>query len=135
MAVTFRDVTLCEVSEAGEVAVKVPVPLVIQLLDEQENLLLRFRENETSPPITNLSIELYRDSETSRFGEKNYVVREETGSPATTLLLKFEREADVIKFAEIIRKFKQGNRDSVFALRTDEVCTLTLCFVFWTDFW
>jgi hypothetical protein len=124
MAVTFRDVTLCEVAESGVIGIKVPVPLVIQLLDEQENLLLRFRENETSPPITNLSIELYRDSETSRFGEKNYVVREETGSPSSTLLLKFEREADVIKFAEIIRKFKQGNRDSVFAQRTDEVSLL-----------
>lgn len=123
MAVSFRDVALCEVAEDGRIDIKVPSPLVVQLLDEQDNLLLRFRENESSPPITNLSIELYKESETARFGEKGYVIRDDTGSGSShslTLLLRFERESDVIKFAEIIRKFKQGNKDSVFAQRTDE---------------
>ena len=132
MAVTFRDVTLCEVRDGGELVNKVAAPLVVQLLDEQENLLLRFRESESSPPITNLSIELYRDSETSRFGSKNYVVMEDSGSPST-LMLKFEREADVIKFAEIIRKFKRGNRESVFAQRTDEVGSSLVSLLLLTD--
>lgn len=123
MAVCFRDVTLSEVDEEGRIQVKVPSALVVQLLDEQENLLIRFRENETSPPMTNLSIELYKESETARFGEKGYVIRDETAGSSMhslTLLLRFERESDVIKFAEIVRKFKQGNQDSVFAQRTDE---------------
>jgi histone-arginine methyltransferase CARM1 len=122
MAVSFRDVTLSEVAEDGRIQLKVPSPLVVQLLDEQENLLIRFRESESSPPMTNLSVELYKESETSRFGEKAYVIRDETAgsSHSLTLLLRFERESDVITFAEIIRKFKQGNQDSVFAQRTDE---------------
>lgn len=123
MAVSFKDVTLHTVSEGGKMDQKVTNPMIIQLLDEQENLLLRFKESETSPPLTNLSIELYKDSETARFGDKKYVIRDETagsGSPATTQILEFDREADVIKFADIIRKFKQGNKDSVFAQRTDD---------------
>lgn len=124
MALTFRDVTLGEVGESGEIEVKVAKPLVLQVLDEQDNLLLRFREDETSAPITNLSIELYKDSETARFGQKSYVIRDETGgstgSSSISILLRFDRESDVIKFAEMIRKFKQGNNDSVFAQRTDD---------------
>lgn len=118
MAVTFRNVTLHSVSEAGQLEQKMPQPLVIQLLDEQENLLLRFKENDSAPPLTTLSIEMYRDSETARFSEKSYVIRDETGG--TTTLLAFERESDVIRFAELIRKFKQGNKESVFAQRTDD---------------
>lgn len=118
MAVTFRDVFLHTVREDGTLDRKMPQPLVIQLLDEQDNLLVRFKENETAPPLTQLSLELYRDSETSRFGEKSYVLRDETGGQTT--LLAFERESDVIKFADIIKKFKQGNQESVFAQRTDE---------------
>lgn len=118
MSFTFRNVALNVVSEGGKIDQKMPMPLVVQLLDEQENLLLRFKENDAAPPITTLSIEMYRDSETARFGEKSYVIRDETGG--TTTLLNFERESDVIRLAELVRKFKQGNKESVFAQRTDD---------------
>jgi len=129
MALTFRDVTICDVTEEGNItpkdlgsSIQSGTPLLIQLLDEQENLLLRFRENESSPPITNLSIELYKESETARFGTKSYVIRDDSTHPASysTLLLQFSRESDVIKFADTIRKFKTGNKESVFAQRTEE---------------
>lgn len=118
MASLFRNVTLNSVSEEGKIEAKMPQPLCIQLLDEQENLLVRFKHNEQSPPITNLSIELYRDSETSRFGQKSYVIADEPHG--STTLLVFERESDVIRFADVVRKFKRGNQESVFALRTEE---------------
>lgn len=118
MAVSFRNVSLHAVNEDGKNQAKMPHPLHIQLLDEQENLLIRFRESDLSSPIVALSIELYRESETARFGEKSYVIRDETSG--STTLLAFERESDVITFADIIKKFKQGNKDSVFAQRTDD---------------
>ena len=114
----FRDVTLLEVQDGARIQKKVPHVLVVQVLDEQENLLVRFKESESSPPLLNFSIELYRDTETSRFGARSFVIRDETG-PCTTLL-EFERESDVLKFAEVVRKFRQGNRESVFAQRTEE---------------
>ncbi|KAI1285009.1 Histone-arginine methyltransferase CARM1 [Halotydeus destructor] len=119
MAAIFRNVTLGTLDETtGKFEQKVPNVLTVQLLDEQENLLIRFRDNDVSPPLTNLSLELYKDSETSRFGQKSYIIRDDnTGS---TSVLSFERESDVIKFAELIKKFKQGDRESVFALRTEE---------------
>lgn len=117
---SFKDVTLLEVLDGNRVEKKVPHGLVVQVLDEQENLLVRFRENETSAPLVNLSIELYRDSETSRFGAKSYVIRDDSVGSCNTTLLEFERESDVLKFSEVIRKFKLGNRESVFAQRTDD---------------
>lgn len=116
MAVSFKDVSLHTVSKGGEVGQRIPQAVIVQLLDEQENLLLRFKETEGSAPMTHLSIELYKDSETARYGDLQYIIRDDNA----TQILQFHRESDVIKFADIIRKFKQGNKDSVFAQRTDD---------------
>ncbi|KAF7488589.1 Histone-arginine methyltransferase CARMER [Sarcoptes scabiei] len=122
-------------------------PFCIQVIDESDKLLIRSRVNQnnvsdvenlteannllnnsvTSDP--NFSIEIYKDTPCSEFGNNGFVITDEN---ARSIYLIFNKkftyenekanysEIDLYRFTKLVNDFKLGRRESVFTLRTDE---------------
>ncbi|UXI16569.1 hypothetical protein NH340_JMT02512 [Sarcoptes scabiei] len=93
-------------------------------LTEANNLL---NNSVTSDP--NFSIEIYKDTPCSEFGNNGFVITDEN---ARSIYLIFNKkftyenekanysEIDLYRFTKLVNDFKLGRRESVFTLRTDE---------------
>ncbi|RWS31918.1 Histone-arginine methyltransferase CARMER-like protein [Leptotrombidium deliense] len=116
MAFTFFGVSISVLKQDKQFEKRTLKPCLMQVTNECDNLLLRFKEMESCVPNESLDVQLYKETETAKFGADSVVVTEGD----STSLLQFSKEEDVKTFTEIVFNFKYGSRKSVFSLRTDE---------------
>ena len=127
MAHTFEDVVVNELSGDGiEFHRKISNSIRIQVIDESDNLLIRCK-NQLSDTNSLCDIEIFKDTETSLFGQNGLIVSD--GGKTTLFVFnrnkqqKSERngsETDLNIFHKLINDFKSGRKESVFSERTDE---------------
>lgn len=116
MAAAFEGVVLSSLSDTGEITQKFPLPLLLTVADESENLIVKFKKRESNGPEGVHEVEVFKDTDTARVGKRAYVITHGRG----TLLLQFPTCEEVLRFHGIVDKFKSGHTSSIFAQRTDE---------------
>lgn len=124
MAVTFDKVIINIYNElSGSFVSKFQSPVILQILDESDNLLLRVKGlsdgqvNVSNGPGSLSDIQIFKETETSIIGQTGLVLTE---NGSTTMISFPDGKDNLQKFAQIIKDFKFGKKDSVFAQRTDD---------------
>ncbi|XP_077549991.1 arginine methyltransferase 4 isoform X1 [Haemaphysalis longicornis] len=116
MAATFEGVHLSSLSDTGEITQKFPIPLLLTVADESDNLIVKFKKRESNGPQAVHEVEIFRDTDTARVGKRAFVVTHDKG----TLLVLFPSNDELLRFHRIVDAFKTGQNSSSFRQRTDE---------------
>jgi len=124
MAVIFEEVIINELSEDCLTFIKrFPQPILLQVIDESDNLLLRCKHQLSETSLCD--IEIFKDSDTALFGKNGFVITDN----GKTMLLLFNlnrktngssNDNDLTFFNKLVYDFKRGRKESVFSDRTDE---------------
>ncbi|EEC06721.1 hypothetical protein IscW_ISCW003830 [Ixodes scapularis] len=85
MAAGFEGVVLSSLSDTGEITQKFPLPLLLTVADESENLIVKFKKRDSNGPEGVHEVEVFKDTDTARVGKRAYVITHGKG----TLLLQF----------------------------------------------
>lgn len=123
MAVTFDNVILktLDVDSSEFRSKHGQNPLCLRVVDEAENLLIRVKSSNdpvaAGPPSDIFSIQVYKETDSACFGRNGYIITDDNG---TTTLFEFSSRESLHSFAKLIKQYKIGERDSVFAQRTDD---------------
>ncbi|KAL1437768.1 hypothetical protein MTO96_048625 [Rhipicephalus appendiculatus] len=116
MAATFEGVLLSSLSDTGEITQKFPVPLLLTVADESDNLIVKFKKRESNGPEAVHEVEVFKDTDTARVGKRAFVITHTKG----TLLVLFPNSQELLRFHRIVNAFKTGQSNSTFRQRTDE---------------
>ncbi|XP_075730985.1 arginine methyltransferase 4 isoform X4 [Rhipicephalus microplus] len=116
MAAAFEGVRLSSLSDAGEITQKFPVPLLLTVADESDNLIVKFKKRESNGPESVHEVEVFKDTDTARVGKRAFVITHSKG----TLLVLFPNSQELLRFHRIVEAFKTGLSNSTFRQRTDE---------------
>lgn len=116
MAATFEGVLLSSLSDTGEITQKFPIPLLLTVADEADNLIVKFKKRDSNGPEGVHEVEVFKDTDTARVGRRAFVVTHGKG----TLLLQFPSCEELLRFHRIVEAFKNGHANSTFTQRTDE---------------
>lgn len=116
MAATFEGVILSSLSDTGEITQKFPIPLLLTVADESDNLIVKFKKRESNGPEAVHEVEVFKDTDTARVGKRAFVITHTKG----TLLALFPNSQELLRFHRIVDAFKTGQSNSTFRQRTDE---------------
>ncbi|XP_075527491.1 arginine methyltransferase 4 isoform X4 [Dermacentor variabilis] len=116
MAATFEGVLLSSLSDTGEITQKFPIPLLLTVADESDNLIVKFKKRESNGPEAVHEVEVFKDTDTARVGKRAFVITHTKG----TLLALFPNSQELLRFHRIVDAFKTGQSNSTFRQRTDE---------------
>lgn len=116
MAATFEGVLLSSLSDTGEITQKFPIPLLLTVADESDNLIVKFKKCESNGPEAVHEVEVFKDTDTARVGKRAFVITHTKG----TLLVQFPNSQELLRFHRIVDAFKTGQSNSTFRQRTDE---------------
>lgn len=116
MAAAFEGVLLSSLSDTGEITQKFPIPLLLTVADESDNLIVKFKKRESNGPQAVHEVEIFRDTDTARVGKRAFVITHDKG----TLLVLFPNSDELLRFHRIVDAFKTGQNSSSFRQRTDE---------------
>ncbi|XP_065293409.1 histone-arginine methyltransferase CARMER isoform X9 [Dermacentor albipictus] len=116
MAATFEGVLLSSLSDTGEITQKFPIPLLLTVADESDNLIVKFKKRESNGPEAVHEVEVFKDTDTARVGKRAFVITHTKG----TLLALFPNSQELLRFHRIVDAFKTGQSSSTFRQRTDE---------------
>ncbi|XP_050042083.1 histone-arginine methyltransferase CARMER isoform X2 [Dermacentor andersoni] len=116
MAAAFEGVLLSSLSDTGEITQKFPIPLLLTVADESDNLIVKFKKRESNGPEAVHEVEVFKDTDTARVGKRAFVITH----PKGTLLALFPNSQELLRFHRIVDAFKTGQSNSTFRQRTDE---------------
>ncbi|XP_077499529.1 arginine methyltransferase 4 isoform X1 [Amblyomma americanum] len=116
MAATFEGVLLSSLSDTGEITQKFPIPLLLTVADESDNLIVKFKKRESNGPEAVHEVEIFKETDTARVGKRAFVITHAKG----TLMVLFPSNQECLRFHRIIDAFKTGLNNSTFRQRTDE---------------
>ncbi|RWS00854.1 Histone-arginine methyltransferase CARMER-like protein [Dinothrombium tinctorium] len=116
MAFAFFGVLIFDLSEDRQIVRKTSKACFMQVSNECDNLLLRFKENDAGVANDALELKIYKDTETAKFGTDSVVITEGD----RTSIIQFSRDEEVTSFTKIVSDFKYGVNVSVFTMRTDD---------------
>ena len=111
MALIISNVLVYNYTKNNEIIKKLENPTVIKLSDEQDNILISFKENETSLSNVDEDFQYFKDSESSRLGQDSIVIYNEQQS----LILRFSNSHDLNNFNNFLKDFKNGAKCSIFS--------------------
>ncbi|XP_064476351.1 histone-arginine methyltransferase CARMER-like isoform X3 [Ornithodoros turicata] len=116
MAATFEGVILSSLSDTGEIIHKFPIPLLLTVADESDNLIVKFKKPDNHGPDGVHEVQIFKDTDTARIGKQSYIITHSKG----TVLAQFLNANDAHRFHRVIDSFKSGLNNSIFSQRTDE---------------
>lgn len=117
MAATFEGVLLSSLSDTGEITQKFPIPLLLTVADESDNLIVKFkRPGDNNGPEAVHEVEIFKETDTARVGKRAFVITHAKG----TLMVLFPSNQECLRFHRIVDAFKTGLNTSSFQQRTDE---------------
>jgi len=111
MALIIPNATVYTYTNNNEIVKKLENPVVIKLSDEQDNILISFKENETSLSNLDEDFQFFKDSEKSRLGKDLIVINNEQ----QTLIFRFSNLQDLKNFNNFLKDFKNGTKCSTFS--------------------
>uniref|UniRef100_A0A1E1X2U3 type I protein arginine methyltransferase n=1 Tax=Amblyomma aureolatum TaxID=187763 RepID=A0A1E1X2U3_9ACAR len=116
MAATFEGVLLSSLSDTGEITQKFPIPLLLTIADESDNLIVKFKKRDSNGPEAVHELEIFKETDTARVGKRAFVITHAKG----TLMVLFPSNQECLRFHRIVDAFKTGLNTSTFRQRTDE---------------
>lgn len=117
MAATFEGVLLSSLSDTGEITQKFPIPLLLTVADESDNLIVKFKKpGDSNGPEAVHEVEIFKETDTARVGKRAFVITHAKG----TLMVLFPSNQECLRFHRIVDAFKTGLNTSTFRQRTDE---------------
>ena len=111
MAIIIKNVEIGCLSEDYLITKNTNHPITIYISNEQDNLLIRIKDNESLINNQLNEIKIYKNFETARYGLKAYLINDNQRGT----LIYFESIHDLKFFMQIIQDFKSDNNKSAFS--------------------
>lgn len=127
MAVNFECVEIALLNPDYEVTKQTSGRMSFQVLDEQNNLLIRFHDTTNWIGVQPApEIQVYRNTDCARYGKQAFLIN----CPAdTSYILFFDTLSELCRFELLVSDYRNGRKKSVFK----QVCTeFTFRFPAWS---
>jgi hypothetical protein len=112
MAVNFECVDICILSADYQVSKQTSGRLTFQVLDEQNNLLIRIKDASNwigAEPVPEISV--YKNSDCARYGRQAYLIASQNDS---SYIIFFDTLVELHRFESLLSDFRNGRKKSVF---------------------